>query len=71
MVSLWLQDKLNPKTRMNPTTHSEGGFWSRVGTETLAQIMELYRTDFVLFGYSCRDYLSNLGVPFDLEKITL
>ena len=40
----------------------EKRFWSRVELGTILEILELYKEDLMLFGYSATDYFRELGL---------
>ena len=56
---------------MNPSNNNEKKFWSAIPQGTIAQFVNIYLLDFLLFGYSARDYLDNINVPYDPSVITI
>ena len=61
---------LNEETRANAHSRDRGGsdvehalrLWGRVGRETRRELVEAYKEDFELFGYSAEEYFRELGV---------
>ena len=42
-----------------------------VSSETISELLEPYRLDFTMFGYSARDYLAQMGVLVNLDLVNL
>ena len=56
--------KLNPTDDMKS---KEKRFWSRVEIGTLKKIIDFYKEDLLLFGYSVEDYFSQLEVAITVN----
>ena len=57
--------------RINPSKNNEYNFWSEVPVPVIRQFVQVYLLDFLIFGYSARDYLDNLNISYDADIITV
>ena len=57
-----LEERMNLRMRMNPTSKDLYSFWSSVQPTTIAKLIAAYKDDFMLFDYSPKTYLNNIGL---------